>query len=59
MMVESVLPGVSRDDVVKNTGFELLWSKNVLTSEPPTDEGIRVLREEVDPIKYIVGRQAA
>ena len=59
MMVESIHPGVSREDIVKNTGFELLWAEEVAPSEPPTQEELRILREEVDPMRYIIGRQAA
>lgn len=58
MMVESVHPGVSREDIVKNTGFELLWAKQVTTLEPPTEEELRILREEVDPMRYIIGKEA-
>jgi len=58
MMVESVHPGVTRDEIIAATGFELLWAPDVKESPPPTAEELRILREEVDPLKYIIGRQA-
>jgi glutaconate CoA-transferase, subunit B len=41
-------PGVTVDDVIAETGFELLMPAEVGLSEPPTDEELRILREEVD-----------
>jgi glutaconate CoA-transferase subunit B len=41
-------PGVTVDDVVAETGFELLMPGEVGVSEPPTDEELHILREEVD-----------
>lgn len=58
MTVESVHPGVTRDEIVAATGFDLLWAANVKDSPPPTVEELRILRDEVDPLKYIIGRQA-
>lgn len=56
MMVESIHPGVSKEDVAANTGFELLWSSRITVTEPPTAEELRILREEVDPFGYIIKR---
>ncbi|MEW6308282.1 MAG: CoA-transferase [Bacillota bacterium] len=56
MRVEAVHPGVSRADVEAATGFELLWAPELAETEPPTPEELRVLREEVDPGRYIIGR---
>ena len=58
MVVESIHPGVTKEEVVANTGFELLWAPDLKDSTPPTEEELRILREEVDPLKYIIGRQA-
>jgi glutaconate CoA-transferase subunit B len=58
MKVESVHPGVSREEIIQATGFELLWARVVAVTGAPTHEELQVLREEVDPMKYIIGRQA-
>jgi len=47
--IDSVHPGVSVDQVIENTGFELTVPKDAPETEKPTKEQIRLLREEVDP----------
>jgi len=56
MRVESVHQGYSFDDVQKNCGFPLLKAPEIGTTPPPTDEELRILRQEVDPRKLIIGR---
>jgi len=56
MRVESLYPGVSLEQVKDNCGFELLVSDELEITPPPTEEELRVLREEVDPDGYIIGR---
>jgi len=56
MQVESLHPGVTFEDVQENTGFELLKAPSLETTEPPQIEELRLLREEVDPYRYIIGR---
>jgi glutaconate CoA-transferase subunit B len=56
MKVESIHPAVTREEIQENTGFELLWAEDLETSEPPREEELRLLREEVDPLRYIIGR---
>ncbi|MCL6477820.1 MAG: glutaconate CoA-transferase [Peptococcaceae bacterium] len=56
MKVESLHPGIERKQVEENTGFELIWDGSVKVSEPPSEDELRVLREEVDPLKIIIGR---
>ena len=46
--IESVHPGVKVEDVINNTGFELI-AKDVPETEKPTREQIRLLREVIDP----------
>ncbi len=41
-------PGVTVDQVVAETGFELIIPSQIETNEPPSDEELRILREEVD-----------
>jgi glutaconate CoA-transferase subunit B len=59
MKVESIHPGITREDITKNTGFELLWDEELATSLPPAEEELRILRDEVDPMRYIIGREAS
>jgi len=56
MRLESLNPGVSLDDVLENTGFELLKAPELAETQPPTDEELTILREEVDPFRYVIGR---
>ncbi|MGC9336120.1 MAG: acyl CoA--acetate/3-ketoacid CoA transferase subunit beta, partial [Anaerolineae bacterium] len=48
MVLLKTQPGVSVDQVIAETGFELMIPEHVDTSEPPTAEELRILREEVD-----------
>jgi len=56
MQLESLHPGVTAEEVQANTGFELLMADEITASQPPTDEELGILREEVDPLRYIIGR---
>ena len=49
MTLLSVHPGVKVEQVVENTGFELVIPKKVSTSDPPTVEQLTLLRKEIDP----------
>jgi glutaconate CoA-transferase subunit B len=56
MKVLSINPGYSRKDVQDNCGFELKWADSIADTDPPTADELRILREEVDPHRYIIGR---
>jgi glutaconate CoA-transferase subunit B len=56
MKLESVHPGVSVDKVKENTGFELLISENLTETLEPSNEELRILRDEVDPERLFIGR---
>jgi glutaconate CoA-transferase subunit B len=58
MMVESLHPGVTKQDVVDNTGFEMLFINPLQVTPEPTDEELRILREEVDPEGVIIGKHS-
>lgn len=49
MRLRSVHPGVSVDDVVAATGFELVIPGDVPTSRLPTADELRLLTEVIDP----------
>lgn len=42
-------PGITVQQVVDNTGFELLMADDISENQPPTETELRLLREEIDP----------
>ena len=48
MRLKSVHPGVSVEDVVTNTGFEIIIPQTVPQTEAPSKEELQVLRERID-----------
>jgi glutaconate CoA-transferase, subunit B len=48
MRLKSVHPGVSVEQVVENTGFEVIIPREVPMTPAPTTEELKVLRERVD-----------
>lgn len=56
MEVFSLHPGVTLEQVQAATGFPLRVASSLLTTPAPTPEELRILREEVDPQRYIIGR---
>ena len=56
MRIISVNHGYSENDVLDNCGFELLKASKIVETAPPSDEELRILREEVDPLKLVIGR---
>jgi glutaconate CoA-transferase subunit B len=56
MEVLSLHPGINLEQVRQNTGFELGVREPVTVTAPPNDEELKILREEVDPHRYIIGR---
>jgi glutaconate CoA-transferase subunit B len=57
MKVESLHPGVTKQDVIDNTGFEMCFDEPLPITPEPTDEELHVLREEVDPQGLIIGKK--
>jgi glutaconate CoA-transferase subunit B len=51
MMVLTIHPGNTLDDVIGSMGFMPEIPKDVPLTEPPTREQIRIIREELDPQK--------
>ncbi len=54
MRLIKVQPGVTVEQVLENTGFELLLADTIEENEPPTAEELRILREEVDPERLYI-----
>jgi glutaconate CoA-transferase subunit B len=56
MEVISLHPGVGLEQVRQATAFELGVRQPLATTLPPTPEELLILREEVDPHRYVIGR---
>jgi glutaconate CoA-transferase subunit B len=54
--VLSLHPGVTLEQVRAATGFELGIREPLTVTAPPTREELLLLREEVDPHRYLIGR---
>ena len=50
MRLASVHTGVTAQQVQENTGFELVIPDKVPETEPPTEEEVRLIRGEIDPL---------
>ncbi|HMK66786.1 MAG TPA: CoA-transferase, partial [Thermodesulfobacteriota bacterium] len=53
MYLAEYYPGLSIESILEKTGFPLETS-SARESTPPSDEELRILREEVDPQKLIL-----
>jgi hypothetical protein len=49
MRIRSVHPGVTVDEIVAATGFELVVPDVVPETRAPTDEELRLIHEVIDP----------
>ncbi len=56
MEVLSLHPGISLEQVIDATGFTLEVKDPLETTPPPSESELRILREEVDPHGYVIGR---
>lgn len=54
MMLLQTQPSVNVDQVVENTGFELVIPEEVGENPPPSIEELRILREEVDKERFYI-----
>ncbi len=54
MRLVALNPGVTEEAVAAATGFELLAADEIERTPPPTDEELRILREEVDRERFYV-----
>lgn len=56
MRVISLHPGYTFEDVQDNCGFELLRADSLSITPEPTEHELALLRKEVDPYGYVIGR---
>ena len=54
MMLLATQPGVSADQVIENTGFELRLADVIEQNPAPTEEELRILRDEVDRDRFYI-----
>ena len=53
MRIKSIHPGISIEDVKKNTGFDLIVPESVEITPEPDGEELRILRTRIDPKGYL------
>ncbi len=56
MRVISVNPGYAFDDIQNNCEFELLKAPKVFVTKSPTDQELKILRDDIDPQRLIIGK---
>lgn len=56
MMLLSLHPGKTIQDVKENAEFDVLIPDNYETTMEPTEQELKMLREKVDPSRVIIGR---
>jgi len=54
MRLKATHPGVTVEEVVANTGFELVMPEKVGVNDPPSAEELRLLRQDIDPEKLYI-----
>ena len=54
MKLLSIQPGTSVDQVLENTGFDLLVADEITENPPPSTKELRILREEVDKDRFYI-----
>ncbi len=56
MELLGVYEGVTKDDVIRETGFELIIKAEPEILPAPTSEEVRIFREEIDPVGVVSGK---
>ena len=56
MQVLALHPGVTMEQVRAATGFALEAVEPLRVTVAPTEEELGILREEIDPLRYVIGR---
>ena len=54
MILLATHPGITVQQVVQNTEFEMLVADKVTENKPPSAEELKILREKVDPDKLYI-----
>ncbi|NYB74818.1 hypothetical protein HZF24_11785 [Sedimentibacter hydroxybenzoicus DSM 7310] len=54
MQIESVHPGVTKDQIIENTGFDIKFAGDLKETDLPDDNEIYLLRNVIDPKKLYI-----
>lgn len=54
MQIESIHPGVTKEQIIKNTGFEVKFEHDFKETDLPNDNEINLLRNVIDPKKLYI-----
>lgn len=54
MLLLATQPGVTVEQVIENTGFELLLADEIGKNPPPSAEELKILRDEVDTERFYI-----
>jgi glutaconate CoA-transferase subunit B len=54
MRLKALHPGVTVDDVLEATNFDLIIPDEIGQNDPPSAEELRLLREEIDPTRFYI-----
>jgi glutaconate CoA-transferase, subunit B len=54
MILTSLHPSCTVDDVRENTGWDIRIAQDVKTTDPPTDEELRIIRQDLDPNHFYI-----
>ncbi|WP_195276899.1 CoA-transferase [Anaerotruncus rubiinfantis] len=52
LWVTQIHPGVTREQIRRNTGFDVMFSPDVQETRPPTADELYKIRHEIDPFGY-------
>lgn len=58
LRVAKLMPGITMDQVYENTGFRPAVSEHPGLVEPPTEEELKILRDEVDPNHIYLNKES-
>ena len=56
MMLISIHPGITLEDVLGTMGFSPVLPEQIPYTEPPTHEQVRIIREVIDPQRMYMGK---
>jgi len=56
MRLIGLSPGVTKEDVLENMEFEPVVADELEQLDPPTEDELKILREEIDPDKVVIGK---